>query len=538
MHVTVRLAIRRLPCWGILCAGWLGLMTVAPVAWADSTMSSSESPSSVEYHKGLAKLATGDLEEAQRSFEASIALDKQNVEAYLGLGETALRQQRTEEAAAYLKKAMALAPKDARTQRAWGRYLSMMKQHDEAEKAFVKATSLDPGFVEAQMDLGDLRATVLKKHREAADAYREATRFNTKSLRAHHALAVQLVKIESFQEAHEAYRKSRGLAPKNPQLAYEEGSLYVREGRPDQALTAFEAAVEAKPTYVPALLARADLLRSVKHRPDEAAVNYQAVLTQEPNNVRAHVGLGLTLKLAGKNDEALAHLKEATRLAPRDPSPWYELGRLHVRSKKFTEAAVVLETALRADPKFLPAVVEQADVQSAQGQFAKAQEGYVSALQLAPRDSTIHVKLGQAHYHQRQWADAQRAFLKAVELSPEDADALNSLAWMAAERGKDLDNAVEWSRKAVKIQPRNASFTDTQGWVYRARGELAKAAQSLREAAMLNPNDPVIHYHLGVVYGEQRNTKQAKGALQKALSLQADFEGSEDARRRLADLAG
>ena len=538
MIVTVRRTIgRRLP-WQVLYAGWLGLMTAAPVAWADSTMSSSESPSSVEYHKGLAKLATGDLEEAQKSFEASIALDKQNVEAYLGLGETALRQQRTDEAAVYLKKAMALAPKDARAQRAWGRYQLMMKQHDEAEKAFMRATSLDPGFVEAQMDLGDLRATVLKKHREAADAYREATRFNTKSLRAHHALAVQLVKIESYQEAHEAYRKSRGLAPKNPQLAYEEGSLYVREGQPDQALTAFEAAVEAKPTYVPALLARADLLRSANRRTDETAANYQAVLTQEPNNIRAHVGLGLTLKLAGKHDEALAHLKEATRLAPKDPSPWYELGRLHVRSKKFTEAAAALETALKADPKFLPAVVEQADVQSAQGRFAKAQEGYVSALRLAPGDSTIHVKLGQAHYHQRQWADAQRVFLKAVELNPQDADALNSLAWMAAERGKDLENAVEWSRKAVKTQPRNASFADTQGWVYRVRGELAKAVASLREAAMLNPNDPVIHYHLGVVYAEQRNAKQAKDALEKALSLQQDFDGSEDARKRLADLAG
>ena len=41
----------------------------------------------------------GELEQAQKAFEASIKLDQRNVEAFVGLGETALRQKRLDEAA-------------------------------------------------------------------------------------------------------------------------------------------------------------------------------------------------------------------------------------------------------------------------------------------------------------------------------------------------------------------------------------------------------------------------------------------------------
>ena len=52
------------------------------------------------------------------------------------------------------------------------------------------------------------------------------------------------------------------------------------------------------------------------------------------------------------------------------------------------------------------------------------------------------------------------------------------------------------------------------------------------------PQNAEILYHLGVIYAETGQKKAAGVALRKALALQGNFEGADNARRRLAELGG
>jgi Flp pilus assembly protein TadD len=74
------------------------------------------------------------------------------------------------------------------------------------------------------------------------------------------------------------------------------------------------------------------------------------------------------------------------------------------------------------------------------------------------------------------------------------------------------------------------------GWVHRARGELDQAATVLHHATTLTPEQAVIWYHLGVVQAERKHIREAVTAFKHALTLQQEFAGSDDARRRLAEL--
>ncbi len=114
---------------------------------------------------------------------------------------------------------------------------------------------------------------------------------------------------------------------------------------------------------------------------------------------------------------------------------------------------------------------------------------------------------------------------------------INNLAWMAAERKVKLDEALEWATKAGALGPKVPEFQGTLGWVHRARGDLAKAAQALQKAATLKPERPAIIYHLAVVHQEQGKTKEALAELKKALALDKNFPGADDARRRLQQLS-
>ena len=89
-------------------------------------------------------------------------------------------------------------------------------------------------------------------------------------------------------------------------------------------------------------------------------------------------------------------------------------------------------------------------------------------------------------------------------------------------------------KRSGGIVPSTPAFQDTLGWVHHARGELAQAAIILKEASSKAPEQAAIWYHLGMVLDDQGNTKEAQAALTKALSLEQDFVGRDDAKLRLA----
>lgn len=531
-----RVRLRR---WCVM-AGWLCAMSAPCSVDADSMNAANQAPrtpSAVEYHKGIAHLAAGEIKQAEKAFNTSLRHDPKNVDAYLGKAELARRQNRLDEAASLVKRALELAPQDPRVHLARGRHLIGKRQFKDAESALERATALFPGFADAHMELGDLRADLLKKPREAANAYRAAVQANPMLWRAHYGLALQQAKIGASDEAHRAFTEARKLAPSNPLPLYAEGNLYAKEGKPDQALHAFNEALQVKSDSVPILLARADLYRLATHQFEKAAEDYRTVLKLAAHEGRAHNGLALALKEAGNIGEAIEHLKLAGRLNPKVPGPWFELGRLYGQQKKYGDAIKAFEAAVKADAKFVPAVVGRADMYLAQGKYEPALSDYSEALKLTPNSSPLHVKIGVAHARQRHWSEAERLFKKAIELNPKAAEAWNNLAWIVIERKQNPDDAVAWARKAVDLEPARAVNHDTLGWAYRARGDLTKAATSLARAAELDPKDPVIQYHCGVVYAEQQKLGAAREALRNALSLDQAFDGADDARQRLSSLS-
>lgn len=510
----------------------------ATVAHADtiSMFPSVETPSSSAYRRGLAELAAGEPEKAAQAFADSLKLDPNQGAPHLGLAELAAQQHQTAEVEKHLKQALALDPKNARIHRAWGRHLVNKKEFVKAEAAFKQAVALDPRFTEAQMDLGALRATALKQPQKAIEAYRAAVASDPDRWQAHYALGVQLGLVGQHAEAHKALQAARRLVKSDPAPTLAEGRLYAAEQKPDEALAAFDEIIRADPKFVPAVLARAEVYRLSKRDCAAALADYRTVLRLDPDRVQAHAGMGRCLSNDGQSVEAVEHLVQATRLSRNDPLLWSDLGQLYGRRRQYADAVKAFDEALKINNQFLPALIGRADIYLAQGRLDLAGTGYSAALTLAPKSSALRVKLGIVALKQHQWGQAKARFEQALERNPKNADAWNNLAWMAMERKADLDEAVEWSQKAIALQPTHAGYRDTLGLVYRARGELTRAAAHLNKAVELDPKDPLILYHLGLVYAEQERPEQAKTAFTRAVSLQEDFEGIDDARKRLSDL--
>src|SRR5437762_11982877 len=72
---------------------------------------------------------------------------------------------------------------------------------------------------------------------------------------------------------------------------------------------------------------------------------------------------------------------------------------------------------------------------------------------------------------------------------------------MYAERGQNLDEAIQLINQALAIEPDNGYFIDSLGWAYYQKGRYPEALTELKRAAEKTKEpDPIIYEHLGDAY--------------------------------------
>jgi Tfp pilus assembly protein PilF len=180
------------------------------------------------------------------------------------------------------------------------------------------------------------------------------------------------------------------------------------------------------------------------------------------------------------------------------------------------EAYGMLATALLAQNKLDAALVEF-------DQMTKRDPGNVGAQTMA----------AMILERQSKKADAQKRYEHIVATLPRAPVAANNLAWMYADAGTRLDEALRLARAAEVELPENPDVLDTIGWVYfkQERPELAIPAfeRSIEKA----PANPIYHHHLALAHAKAGDRAKALQSAQQALKLKPDYA---DAQKLVASM--
>ena len=148
--------------------------------------------------------------------------------------------------------------------------------------------------------------------------------------------------------------------------------------------------------------------------------------------------------------------------------------------------------------------VHLASLYLAQEKAAKAVPEFEAAREIVRKDPLQADVLNSRYYFwfgvaldQSQQPDrAVDMFETCLKLDPEYADALNYLAYVWAVRNERLEEALHHILAALALDPENAAYLDTLGWVYFRMGRLEDALKFLEQADRLRPGDPEISDHL------------------------------------------
>jgi tetratricopeptide (TPR) repeat protein len=282
--------------------------------------------------RGQAYHRTKQLERAERDYDAALKLTPNNDAIYPSRANVALRLGRADEAVAFLKRGLAINPKNAHSLRMVGVILRDVGQPGEAIRNFSTALEVDPN---------DANTLLFRSY-----AYQDEHRFDLALQDASKLVAMppDEINLQGYLDGHGVERDFHIVA------LTDRADIFSAIGKYDLAERDLDAAVAYKRSAA-SLEARGEFLMD---RP-------------------------------GQQQRALDDLEAATKLAPEMPRAFYSKGAVLVDLKRYDEALAALDRALAIRPNYDYALRMRAITYRALGKTDLAVKDLEDAVVTSPR---------------------------------------------------------------------------------------------------------------------------------------------------------
>jgi tetratricopeptide (TPR) repeat protein len=351
-----------------------------------------------------------------------------------------------------------------------------------------------------------------------------------------------------FAKAHEAADKAKELDPNNLEIQYNDVSLLAAEGRTPEAIKALKAILDStsKKTYnadernnrVSLLDGLGGLYQKVEQY--TAAVDtYRQMSELDPDAApRATAEIVDTYRQAKDFPKAEAEAEAASKKYPNDRLVRGVHASLLADLGKTDQAVAETRKLLDGGKNDRETYISLAQIYDKAKNFSEMAKMLDAAEKLSPGNDdkeTVIFMRGAMYERMKNYTEAEEEFRKALAINPDNASALNYLGYMLADRGIRLEEARDLIAKAVERDPKNGAYLDSLGWVLFRLNKLPEAEAKLREALELMSRDPTVHDHLGDVYFHEGKIREAIAQWQNSLkewqlSAPSDLDHTEVAK--------
>lgn len=149
-----------------------------------------------------------------------------------------------------------------------------------------------------------------------------------------------------------------------------------------------------------------------------------------------------------------------------------------------------------------------------------------------PGDSTLPALRAQLAQLINDRVQMKEAIDRSLAIDPDDPNALQARARMLADYEGNLDDALLDLNAALKVAPGSSMVWNDLGLLQDARGASREAEAALKRSIELDPDDPIGHANLAILYLDQSRMKEAKREIDLALAADPSFDIALLARGR------
>lgn len=500
---------------------------------------------------GLALLAMQKKDEAQKLFDAALALQPGQAEASLGVARLKAMNQDLPGALALVDQILAKTPSQNDAQFLKADLLMAQNKPDEAAKLFDAVVASQPDNVRAH-----------------------TSRFMLSF--AGNKLDVAATQLEAMKK----------VLPQHPQTHYLEAMLLLKKEDLPKAKEAIQQALKSAPGYPPALLLAGEI--ELRQNSPQVAVTYlQQAMTKAPNSILARRLLSVALLRSGQASRALETLKPLLQALPEDGGVQMLAGEVYLGNNDLPEAEKHFAKAVSLDSKNTGARTRLGQVKFAEGDaqagfheleaasgmdtgnaqadvllavahlrrneadkalaaiatldkklpnspipwnlragalllkndVAGARKSLEKALSITPTYFPAALTLARLDVQDKNWDSAKKRFETILEKDPKNPQALLALAQARAESGGKPAEVQDLLEKAVAGNPSNPEVRVALIRFLLGAKNNDKAVSSAQEAQAAFPDNPEILDTLGLAQLAAGQTNQAITSFNKLASL-------------------
>jgi len=361
---------------------------------------------------------------------------------------------------------------------------------------------------------------------------------------AQHAQAAQQAqRAGDFATAIREFTTLSRLLPDVAEVHSNLGVAYYFHKQPQEALAAFEKALQLKPDLVSALvfsgIANYELSKQA-----QATKLLERAVELSPADPLAHTWLAHSYAAQSRFREAVDHFLVASERSPSDVDIWYGLGQAYLELgrqevKRLTEIApnearilqlagdlwllrgemdkalALYQEALKRRPSLteVQRIVGQLLGQQGKSQPVEAASSPTSPPASSPSPEDVHY-LAATEFRER----AHHAFERISALGANSYRAHQVLAesLVAQER---VDEALAEYRAVLGLKPDLFGIHREIGDLLMSEGKAAEALEEYRAELLLRPHDAQVYYRMGRALIVLGKGEEAEASLNRALAL-------------------
>ena len=255
-----------------------------------------------------------------------------------------------------------------------------------------------------------------------------------------------------------------------------------------------------------------------------------------PSDPRGLVGVVETLASQKHMDQAIAAMNKAIDAEPDRRDLKLFLANLLVRDEKYDQAIQIFQALLVKEPKSADLLLRLAESYRRKGDLNAAIDTFRRCSQAAPSDPTPLLQLGLLMEGTGRRDQAQPIYEQILRIKPDHAVALNNLAFIKADKGIDLDQALTMAQRARQQQPASPDFADTLGWIYIKKNLPQEAVNIFTDLVTKAPANPTYHYHYGMALLQKGDKSLARHELEMAIKNNPPLDERVEIQKMLQKL--
>jgi tetratricopeptide (TPR) repeat protein len=343
-----------------------------------------------------------------------------------------------------------------------------------------------------------------------------------------------LSELQRYQDALVAYDKALEIRPDfAPAWQGQAKTLYNLQ-RYKEALTAYDKAIQLQTDSLASWTGRGLTLEKLQ-RYSEAIATFDKALQFQNNSPEIWTGKGNALLSLNRYDEAITAFDKTIELKPDDAQAWYSKGRALQNMKRYDDAIASYDKATQFKPDFVQAWYNRGNAFVNLQRYNEAFAAYDKAVQYQPDFSLGWLSRGNTLINLQRHQEALDSFKEVIKYSPNSYKAWYGRGWTLHQLQR-YEEAVAAYNKATEIKR-----SDYQAWYNRGNSlynlkKFEEALASYNKALRYKPEHHESWYSRGNALLNLKKYQEAIASYDKALKFKPDYRQAIDGKNQAQGL--